>query len=56
MLDAYLEGSMIETLQQRAEEEMAESLGDLKPEEAAVLALLQNRLAREDEERSAGRS
>jgi hypothetical protein len=32
---------------------MDESLGDLRPEEAAVKALLQNRLAREQEARSA---
>ena len=53
VLDAYLDGSMIETLQRRAKEEMDESLGDLRPEEAAVMALLQNRLAREQEARSA---
>jgi DNA topoisomerase-1 len=53
VLDAYLDGSMIETLRRRAKEEMDESLGDLRPEEAAVMALLQNRLAREQEARSA---
>jgi DNA topoisomerase-1 len=56
VLDAYLDGSMIETLRQRADQEMEESLGDLKPEEAAVMALLQNRLAREDETRTTRRS
>ncbi|MGA7501385.1 MAG: hypothetical protein WBX00_32025 [Isosphaeraceae bacterium] len=53
VLDAYLDGSLIETLRQRAREEMHESLGNLRPEEAAVMALLQNRLAREQEARSA---
>ncbi len=53
VLDAYLDGSMIESLKRRAKEEMDETLGDLRPEEAAVMALLQNRLAREQEARSA---
>ena len=53
VLDAYLDGSMIETLRRRAKEEMDESPGDLRPEAAAVMALLQNRLAREQEARSA---
>ena len=53
VLDAYLDGSMIESLRRRAKAEMDESLGDLRPEEAAVMALLQNRLAREQEARSA---
>ena len=47
VIDSYLDGSMLETLQQRAEQEMRESLHELRPEEAAVLALLQYRLARE---------
>lgn len=44
---------MLETLKQRAETAMAESLPDLRPEEAAVLALLQQRLGRETEQRKA---
>src|SRR3954454_33911 len=48
VLDSYLDGSMIESLRQRTKKEMDESLGDLRPEEAAVMALLQNRLAREE--------
>ncbi len=56
VLDAYLNGSMLETLRQRADEEMKQSLGDLKPEEAAIMALLQNRLAREEESQSPRRS
>ena len=50
VLDAYLEGSLVETLKQRAEQEIAESLHELQPEEAAVMALLQQRLAREQEQ------
>jgi DNA topoisomerase-1 len=53
VLDAYLDGSMVDALRRRTKQEMDQSLGDLRPEEAAVLALLQNRLAREDEARSA---
>jgi DNA topoisomerase-1 len=56
VLDAYQDGSMIEALRQRADQEMEKSLGDLKPEEAAVMALLQNRLAREDKPRTGRRS
>ena len=52
ILDAYLDGSMIDALQRRARQEMEESLADLRPEEAAVMALLQNRLAREGEARA----
>jgi len=48
VLDAYLDGSLIHTLRQRAEAELAEGLKDLEPEEAAVLAFLQQRLAREE--------
>ena len=44
VLDAYLDGSLIETLQQRTEQELAESSEDLKPEEAAVMRLLRQRL------------
>jgi DNA topoisomerase-1 len=46
IIDAYLDGSMLETLKQRAEQEIADTLGELRPEEAAVLGLLQQRLAR----------
>lgn len=44
IIDAYLDGSMLETLKQLADQEMSESLGELRPEEAAVLGLLQQRL------------
>jgi DNA topoisomerase I len=46
VIEAYLDGSMLETLKQRAERELAEGLPDLRPEEAAVVALLQQRLKR----------
>jgi DNA topoisomerase-1 len=47
VLDAYLEGTMLETLKQRTEQEIADGLHGLKPEEAAVLAFLQQRLSQE---------
>ena len=51
VLDSYLDGTMLETLRQRARDVMDDDLADLRPEEAAVLALLQRRLAREGRER-----
>jgi DNA topoisomerase-1 len=47
VIDAYMDGSLVETLKQRAEEELMESLEGLEPEEAAVLAFLHQRLSRE---------
>ncbi len=47
VIGAYLDGSMLKTLEKRAERVLAGGLGDLKPEEAAVVALLQQRLKRE---------
>lgn len=44
VIDAYLEGDTLRTLEQRAEQELQDHLADLAPEEAAVLALLQQRL------------
>jgi DNA topoisomerase-1 len=49
VIDSYLEGTLLEALQGRIEQEIKESLHNLRPEEAAVLALLQQRLARERE-------
>jgi DNA topoisomerase-1 len=45
IFDAYLDGHLVETLQQRAEQELRESLPALSSEEAAVLMLLRDRLA-----------
>ncbi|HWL73068.1 MAG TPA: DNA topoisomerase IB [Burkholderiaceae bacterium] len=47
VIDSYLDGSTMATLKQRAEQTMRQSLHDLRPEEAAVVALLQERLSRE---------
>jgi DNA topoisomerase-1 len=47
VLDSYMDGTMVEGLLARAEEKLAEDLHDLQPEEAAVLAMLQQRLAQD---------
>jgi DNA topoisomerase-1 len=47
VLDAYLDGTMLEGLRARAEESLVQDLQDLQPEEAAVLAMLERRLAQE---------
>ncbi len=45
ILDGYLSGETIATLQQSAEQRLRGSLAKLKPEEAAVMMLLRERLA-----------
>jgi DNA topoisomerase-1 len=47
ILDSYLDGTMLDTLKQRAQTVIKESLDQLRPEEAAVLGLLQQRLTKE---------
>ena len=47
VVDAYLDGTMADTLRQRAETTLASNLRSLRPEEAAVLSLLQQRLKRD---------
>ncbi len=49
ILDGYLEGATIETLRRKAETELKQNLGALQPEEAAVVAFLQRRLARKNQ-------
>lgn len=44
VLEAYLDGAMLEALQQRAKAKLAIELQALSPEEAAVLAFLEERL------------
>jgi DNA topoisomerase-1 len=44
VIDHYLEGTLVDALRRRAEEELTESVSGLKPQEAAVLALLRDRL------------
>jgi DNA topoisomerase I len=48
VLDAYLDGATLQVLRERAQEELSDELPSLQPEEAAVLAMLQERLAREE--------
>ena len=55
VLDSYLDGSLIDTLGQRARK-LDKQLGKLRPEEAAVLVLLQRRLAREAKRPAPGRA
>ncbi|MYN28369.1 DNA topoisomerase IB [Duganella levis] len=44
VIESYLDGSMLTALRRRAQQELKEDLHALRPEEAAVLALLQQRL------------
>jgi len=46
VLNAYVEGSLALEVKQEVEKELREDLGRLKPEEAAVLAMLEARLQR----------
>ena len=52
VFDAYLDRSLVEVLQQRTEEELKTALPGLPAEEAAVLALLQQRMAHQLRTRS----
>jgi DNA topoisomerase-1 len=45
VLDAYMDGALLQTVKQRAQQQWNASISKLRPEEAAVLALLQKRLA-----------
>ena len=45
ILNAYLDGTLVQVLQDRVERELIGKLPRLRPEEAAVLAFLQKRLA-----------
>ncbi len=49
VLDAYLDGSLLDALKHDIETELTGSIGSLRPEEAAVLAFLHGRLERETE-------
>lgn len=44
VLASYLDGTILEALQQETEQELVEDLHALQPEEAAVVAMLQSRL------------
>ena len=47
VLDMCLDGTLLHALEQRAEQELVDSLHSLRPEEAAVMALLSWRLSEE---------
>jgi DNA topoisomerase-1 len=47
VIDAYMDRSLVATLKERTETELRESLSRLSAEEAAVLALLQQRMERQ---------
>jgi DNA topoisomerase-1 len=47
VINAYLDGTMVRALKRRAEKRLREDVHQLRPEEAAVLGLLQQRLQRE---------
>ncbi len=47
VVDAYLDGTLVETVRQRIDAELSEDLAALSPEEATVLAFLRARLAAE---------
>jgi DNA topoisomerase-1 len=51
----YLDGSLLGLLQGRVEQVLREDLAGLRSEEAAVLALLQQRLSREADRQSTDR-
>lgn len=51
VIESYLEGSFAERLEERVQTELVEELQDLSPEEAAVLALLQQRLQETEEKK-----
>jgi DNA topoisomerase-1 len=46
VLNAYVEGNMLLQVEKKVEKELGENLSELKPEEAAVLAMLEKRLKR----------
>jgi DNA topoisomerase-1 len=48
IIDAYLDGDTVASIQDRVEDELAENLHELPPEEAAVLMLLHGRLEGSD--------
>jgi DNA topoisomerase-1 len=55
VITSYLDGDLLLEIREEVEAELSEGLGDLKPEEAAVLGLLHARLAREAAAERSGR-
>ncbi|MBP1178892.1 DNA topoisomerase IB [Methylobacterium sp. PvR107] len=55
VLDCYLEGSLLLQVKDAVETELSEDLSSLRPEEAAVLGLLQSRLAAAEDDARTGK-
>jgi DNA topoisomerase-1 len=53
---SYLDGTLARTLRVKADSQIAQHLHELKPEEAAVIALLRQELAQRSEKDGAGRT
>jgi DNA topoisomerase-1 len=53
VVTSYLDGNLVLELKLQAEHELRDAVEKLKPEEAAVLALLRGRLAREADDGAA---
>jgi DNA topoisomerase I len=47
VLNSYMDGNLVLELKSKAESELRTAMGNLKPEEAAVLALMRSRLTKE---------
>jgi DNA topoisomerase-1 len=47
VFNSYLDGNLIADIKQEVEEELKQDIADLRPEEAALLALLHKRLGKE---------
>jgi DNA topoisomerase-1 len=54
VLTSYLDGNLVLEIKSEIESELRDALPGLKPEEAAVLAMLRNRLARETSAKGSG--
>jgi DNA topoisomerase-1 len=50
VLNSYMDGNLVLQIKSQAESELRSAVGSLKAEEAAVLAMLRNRLAKEAEQ------
>ena len=55
VLDCYLEGGLLLQVKDAVESELSEDLSSLRPEEAAVLGLLQSRLAAAEDDARTGK-
>ena len=52
ILELYISGTLVDTLEEKIQQELAEEVPHLQPEEAAVLALLEQRLKRDAENKT----